>query len=737
MIKPLSHIKPSTINEEIYSPSDLSDLELSLTDNGQLEPIVINSDNNIISGHRRYYSMMRLGWKECEVRVVNYDNETIGLIEHNRHRVKSVMDINNEYRILEKEYKKRLGGIGTRTDLIEGQNKFNTMVDISKSIGVGTSKLKQIKSIYNYQPDLLPKIDKGEMSVNQAYQIVQKKYMNTTKDKSDTDDKGRLVKFLKKEKPSIDVMISALKDVYPFSMLDYNGLEDSSKELFEKREELIDNMKFLKKLDEREIVIYKKLKEIQKSNFKKSDLDKVGRNIFHFSNPHNKKQTLKELNNLNPTIELVKDNMDEFNILRILIHSMEWVSNPGRNLKYIVRDKTSNKYLGVITLGSDVSTIKSRDAWIGWNKEHKFKMGKLNNTCIASTIVPVQPIGYNFLLGKLIACLCSLPQIRNDWEERYGDKLIGITTTSLYGSFSMYNSIPIWKKVGSSAGKIILKPDDEQYLYWNKWVKKNYPDEFYHATHSTGPKQNVINLIFRKLNIKSRDYENEHEKGVYFCMLYKNGKDYLTGKIKESELIIDERVDRGLDYILSWWIPKAEKRYNKLLKSERLQDDSLWYEGINSTKVESWLRSRGVNGSIHSNHKVNPIVVDRMFRKVGIDKNIFYQSLKVMGKEGLKTKKMKEEWNEENPTRNYCYVVSEFIYKYVAPKGVKHLSLKVDGDDVPHHYLKWTDGTIIDLTAEQFSDYNKIDYSKGYPSGFIGKGVSKRTQEFAHLMGYK
>ena len=44
-------------------------------------------------------------------------------------------------------------------------------------------------------------------------------------------------------------------------------------------------MKFLKKLDEREIVIYKKLKEIQKSNFKKSDLDKVGRNIFHFMPP--------------------------------------------------------------------------------------------------------------------------------------------------------------------------------------------------------------------------------------------------------------------------------------------------------------------------------------------------------------------------------------------------------------------------------------------------------------------
>jgi len=739
MIKSLSHIKPSSINEEIYSPTDLSDLELSLRELGQLEPLVINSNDEVISGHRRYFSMMRLGWKECEVRVVDYDNETISLIEHNRHRVKSVSDINNEFRILEKEYKKRLGSQGTRTDLKNEHKQFNTMVEVSKTIGVGTSKLKQIKSIYNYQPDLLTKIDKGEISVYKAYKLVQKKFMNgSSKDDDSDSQKDRIKKFLKKENPSIDTMISSLKDVYPFSLLDYNGLEKSFEVLREKREELIDNMNFLKRLDEREIVIYKKLKEIQKSNFKKSDLDKVGKKIFQFTNPYNKKLTLKELKNLKPTLELVKDNMDEFNVLRILIHSMEWVSNPGRNLKYIVKDENTKKYLGVITLGSDVTTIESRDRWIGWNKEHKFKMGKLNNTCIASTIVPVQPVGYNFLLGKLISCLCSLSQIRDDWEGRYGDKLVGITTTSLYGSYSMYNSIPIWKKVGSSAGKIVLKPDDEEYLYWNKWVKENYPDEFYHATHSTGPKQNVISLIFRKLNIKTKDYENEHEKGVYFCMLYKNGKDYLTGKIKDDELIIDDRINRGLDYIMEWWIPKAGKRYEKLLKNKNLQDDSLWYEGINSTKVESWLRSRGVNGSINKNgsHKIDPLVVGRMFRKVGIDKEKFYQSLIEMGKGGLKTKKMKDEWCKENPTRNYCYVVSEFLYKYVAQKGVKHLSLRVDGEDVPHHFLKWTDGTIIDLTAEQFEDFSKVDYSKSYPSGFIGKGVSKRTQEFARLMGY-
>ena len=96
-------------NERIYSPTDLEELENSLSSYGQMEPIAVTSNNKIISGHRRFAAMMNLGWDDCEVRVIEPDNEIISLIEHNRHRQKTSSDILNEARYLEGQLRDTVG----------------------------------------------------------------------------------------------------------------------------------------------------------------------------------------------------------------------------------------------------------------------------------------------------------------------------------------------------------------------------------------------------------------------------------------------------------------------------------------------------------------------------------------------------------------------------------------------------------------------------------------------------
>ena len=65
--------------------------------------------------------------------------------------------------------------------------------------------------------------------------------------------------------------------------------------------------------------------------------------------------------------------------------------------------------------------------------------------------------------------------VSDAWEKTYGNKLAGLTTTSLYGSASMYNSIPFWKKLGKSKGSISIKPDDDLYKEWHQYIKEEMP----------------------------------------------------------------------------------------------------------------------------------------------------------------------------------------------------------------------------------------------------------------------
>ena len=139
----IAKIKPNPKNDEIYDPSDLTELKASISTNGQLEPIVINKRNVIVSGHRRYYSMTQLGIKECEVRVQEFESDIIALIEFNRQRQKTASDILRESEILQKEYKSRIGQ-GKRTDLGGGKNKERSDLLSAKSVGVSLTQLKQL-----------------------------------------------------------------------------------------------------------------------------------------------------------------------------------------------------------------------------------------------------------------------------------------------------------------------------------------------------------------------------------------------------------------------------------------------------------------------------------------------------------------------------------------------------------------------------------------------------------------
>ena len=575
----LSAISPNLINDEIYSGTELDDLMLSLETNGQLESIVLNRDNTILSGHRRYFSMLQLNWTECDVRYIDVESDVVALIEFNRHRIKSVNDILNESRFLEKEFKRQIGRGRTATKQRQGK-KMETIIEVSKKLGLSTTQLKKIKSINNYEPSLISKIDKGDYSVNQAYQIVRQKYIK----KTTTDDKQifsrRLSKLLKEHSPSNDEINQVLRRTFPYSVSNIEDGEDL-------RDELIHNLNTLKKLDEREIVSYRKFKEIEASNYNQKVVDDLETQLWSPTDITNKELTIEEIKNITPVIEVCEG--EEFEILRTMIHSMEWVRSPGRLITLSVRNENDRKLLGVLTIASDMLMVENRDNYIGWTEKERLR--SLRHLAVVSSCVATQPLGFNFLGGKLLASLSTSSVIRDMWKSKYGDTLIGLTTTSLFGQFSMYNSTRVWKSLGETKGTQLLKADSQHYNYWRDWLKENFAEEYEVAISKSSPKQNVLSLIYRYLGIDKKKYMTETRKGLYFADIYENGRDFLNDEISEDDLVVNSKYDEN---ILDWWQTKAIKRYSKLHDEGRLDNNSLWYNNLDDNKIKSWFSARGI-----------------------------------------------------------------------------------------------------------------------------------------------
>jgi hypothetical protein len=361
---------------------------------------------------------------------------------------------------------------------------------------------------------------------------------------------------------------------------------------------LKENMDYLMTMSVQEQTLYKKWVELQEPTMiqAKSQIASYYDLQWKPTDINNKELTIKEIESLDPYVEIIDDPKEstKWAAVRRMIHTMDFTANPGRNVKINVKDRLSGKLLGQISLASDVTAMGVRDNFIGWTKDNKFVDGKLNNTTIASTIVCTQPLGYNFLGGKLIAMMTTTPEVRAYWKSKYDNILIAVGTTSLYGIHSQYNGIPLFKTLGESAGKISLKPDDKFYDPWHQWIKENRAEWYkqnisderarnganmgYEANGPvSGIKQKILSAIFKECGIKATEYHHGFKRGVYMAMMYENGCEFLRKEIDEDKLILKDKFKQGTEYINKWWKKHAISRYTKLHDEGRIKPEHLFY----------------------------------------------------------------------------------------------------------------------------------------------------------------
>ena len=99
-------------------------------------------------------------------------------------------------------------------------------------------------------------------------------------------------------------------------------------------------------------------------------------------------------------IEVTQIDNQTFNAMLEKIASFSPDQAPGKELKLVVKEKNTNTILGFIKLGSPIINSKPRNNYLGDVPE----LTIFNQRAIMGfVIVPVQPFGFNYLGGKLMA----------------------------------------------------------------------------------------------------------------------------------------------------------------------------------------------------------------------------------------------------------------------------------------------------------------------------------------------
>lgn len=341
---------------------------------------------------------------------------------------------------------------------------------------------------------------------------------------------------------------------------------------------LEEDFKALQAMTIKEQLLFRKWQEIQNREKTKDKVQKqweVEKSIWRPKDPY-------DYLNLTPVMRLVKTKNDQltWNTLRTYLSTMPWAGNVGRLLKFLVLDKHTRTFLGIISISSDYIAIKGRDEYIGWSEKNKLDDRMLGHICVASRIVPTQPFGFSYVGGKLLSLLSCSDRVEQYWNNKYSQQLAGVTTTSLYGGYSQYNNLRYWRKCRTTQGNIFMFPSDDAYTVVKRWVKEKYPEKYQEIMEkdnevglTTNPKWKLLGFVYQE--VQMRPPVTSAPRGVYFCKLYNNTNEFLR---KEQNDLQCRRFDNNINVLVDLWKEKyAKKRVESLLLQDRYSTDILWY----------------------------------------------------------------------------------------------------------------------------------------------------------------
>lgn len=286
---------------------------------------------------------------------------------------------------------------------------------------------------------------------------------------------------------------------------------------------------------------------------------------------------------IDPSIELV--NGDRVAHRRLWAYATSFWSIPvtvgyGRRLRFFVFDRQNNKLIGIFGLCDPIIGLDMRDnVSIGWTVKQKTE--RLYNCMTAYVLGAIPP--YNLVLGgKLIALSVMFPQVREIFQERYGEtarsrnkapQLVYIDSLGAFGKAAIYTRLKNWTFVGYTKGQSHIHITAN-----GSWpiIKEVVPKEVFDTyKYGQGPnwKMRVLRHGLRELGLASDMLSIGWRRAYYRCPVATNWKEFLTGKSQNASYMSFTPNQLTRYWLERWVLPRRERLEAALRLDQVMQGD--------------------------------------------------------------------------------------------------------------------------------------------------------------------
>lgn len=257
------------------------------------------------------------------------------------------------------------------------------------------------------------------------------------------------------------------------------------------------------------------------------------------------------------------DQRDIFDFIRHTISSMPQCQVPGRVLSILVYDQCSKSYLGIIQLTTDLLKSEFKDSFIGIDERKRgpLKQHIRDHSANLSICVPVQPFGFNFCGGKLLAMLTFSNEVHQMYRKRHSKSLALITTTSIHGKSVQYDRLKQLKFIGYTKGYGTSHIPGSLMDKVNIYLDQNYP-KFNVKRRS---KWQSLRFLAAQLKVNSEELFNHgNPRGIYCGWTGTKAKEFLLKKSVEFEKDLLQSADDLATFWKGRWAKQRSAHLNRV-----------------------------------------------------------------------------------------------------------------------------------------------------------------------------